>query len=1575
LVCQVRYLNSAGIHAREIPGIDALAAAFPSHWLLYASFQCLPKNAMPIEIDAMVVMEDRVLLLEIKDWNGELTANGDQWLVEGRSRGRSAVDSITMKAKKVSTILSQMIPGWQTKALIDSRVVLTGTSTKANLSSAEQPYVLSLSEACSLSDHKTRTRLLGSGPILAKRPWQYEEDFDRITRNPRHFGPLETLWNGYRVVNQDYVVHPTGLWREHLAERVRDPRNKAIVRIWAFNKLPPGLNSPDRRLFVAERELRAIARLEELNSSLVSAGVLMPLPDDKDEVLTQHDELRRLPRGMTTLDRFLEKMQSELTLEDRTLASATLLNAVGELHSHGITHRDLGERNVWIGGVTSQALTGFMACQLPGEGSVAEWLEVLRYYPGSKPTLPGMQQDIEAAAHLVSQIIVGAAPKSAIAAIDALPASLSSLEPWFRRAFGLESEQRFDRGRSAAEAFGLILDAADAVVIDQALLDRYETYDIPTLRWPIQENLHSQGSKHLYRSVDPESGRPVIVKIWYGWRRGMSLASDVALMRLFDGVARVRRAGRADLPEFVGAGLSGAGAFVVYGQAAGQLWSQTEEIETPETSVVRAIALVRTVEALHGMDLDHGDIAPRNIIVGDDPAALVLIDLFDFSGVGDGRMQDGELRPHNAERLNVREIDRYAVVRLVQQHLARHGDTRLDGVLTFLGHELERDAIELLQPIVMQLQEAERAMAQVHRPTFEIYVEGEASGPLQTSGEVLFARAWDVGSGEIEYKVSGLDRELVVRASTLTTGSPGIVPTTFKSLSRASQRGLELDCDIVLSADRGAGPLPLVEFLRPRVSIVPRAALTLTPASPAIPSGPGAVPAALDVGRHWRRLIELEEEHQPRVVITREIERIGNVATYAYQRRGADFDFDPEEQVEVRRENGGRVGDLDLRAMDGHTFVVRHSTARRLLVGDIVIFAERRARTSFDRRSKAVERILADDAGIDHLIDYFTPGREIAATDYRLGVSDADLEVYSLNEGQRDAFRHVARYGPVALQQGPPGTGKTRFIAAFVHWLVTKQGASNILIASQSHEAVNNAIEALVDLYKALGGRRPNLLRIGSKGITDKIRPFHTHALRERYQVRFEAAFKHRLVGIASAMGIRRPLAQAAVDLDLEFGNLSRRIAALEAADRNEQGVSADDKRRNVRSLASAKIAFAEATQSRLGDNAADLSVDQVMTCLHERLEAEHKGVSPSDVRQMRRLIELGRDWSASLTSSHRNFEEFLAKTRNIVTATCVGVGQTKIRIDTKAFDWVIIDEAARCTAGELAVPVQVGQRVLLVGDHLQLKPMIDKPVLKALAKEMEGVPVEELERSDFERAFTSPFGLANGRTLTEQYRMTPAICDLVSRIFYQPHAVTLETSPTRETDPAFQALASPMDVPAVWIDTSLAPNRDEKPGERNRTTFRNEAEVEATMKILEHLAAEADLVAALAKGREETPIGIICMYSGQKLAIEQAFEERSWDARFRRMVRIDTVDSYQGKENTIVIMSLVRSNPKALQGHVASFNRCNVALSRAKERLFVVGDRTMWAATSPSDPMRKVLEYFTQGHAGTRILAAGELA
>jgi len=120
--CKVKYLNSAGIMPREIKGIDAISKAFPSDWLLYVSLNCFPRNQAPMEIDAVVVMDDIVLLLEIKDWNGVLTARGDRWFVNGAPRKRSAAIVVDEKAKKLKAVIQGQSP-LAGAYYVDSRVM------------------------------------------------------------------------------------------------------------------------------------------------------------------------------------------------------------------------------------------------------------------------------------------------------------------------------------------------------------------------------------------------------------------------------------------------------------------------------------------------------------------------------------------------------------------------------------------------------------------------------------------------------------------------------------------------------------------------------------------------------------------------------------------------------------------------------------------------------------------------------------------------------------------------------------------------------------------------------------------------------------------------------------------------------------------------------------------------------------------------------------------------------------------------------------------------------------------------------------------------------------------------------------------------------------------------------------------------------------------------------------------------------------------------------------------------------------------------------------------------------------
>jgi serine/threonine protein kinase len=1552
VACKVRYLNSTGIMPREIKGVDALAKAFPASWLLYVSLNCYPRNQDPMEIDAVVVMDDQVLLLEIKDWNGQLTAKNDRWFVGRGSRGRSAVFAVEDKARKLKSVL-RAENAWTGAFFVESRVVLTGTATKAALPPNQIDRVWSLQEACSLGDPARRNQLLPRRQIKLKKAYELEVEFDKVFQNTKLFQRSEADWAGFKITEKDIFVHPGQVWSDHFAERTDEPRIKAMVRLWSFDQLPVGLNSGETRKLVALRETHAFGYLNDLGSELIKRNrVLRDIISPEDPISTKHFEVRSIDSGWTTLDRYLVRRHDDLTWQDRVVVASALLSLISQLHSANVTHRDLGAKAVWIGSPSDLALTGFMSCQLPDKHSVMDWLNDLRGYApwipddGSGLKSTGRQRDVYSGAYLTTMVLTGVQVKDAgiEAAVAALPVELSQLGDWLRRGLSTDPAKRFAAGDEMIEEFSAIVEDRRPDGFDASLLDRFETPTVPYQKWPLLSAGVTQGQKQIYHSKLDE--QDVIVKVWMSVMRNRSLAVDFALHRLLNSAERLRGSPIKGLPRFLDLGLSPVGAFVTYGRCPGIPIADLLSLPYG-SSLSLALDAMLAVSALHEMGCDHGDISPKNVLVDSDHTAIFLIDLFDMSTVGDASVRTPDMCPTNWERLGRDALDRYATLKIVGMLLDLDPSPLASAVAEKISLELQKPVIESLEVPISFLKEAILAETAPPSPEFLLRTFQDTHGFKVTDG--LFVRRQTFDDGTQSFFLTCVSGQLVLHGEKNRLTSHRFRAAIFTSLAHESRAGFnDIAMKLTLTSGIEFGFEELYAYLisHERFSSAPIALLPVA----------NHVAATFDIAWHWQKLVELEEDARVEIAISAILSQREDIFTCAYQNLGKDFDFDEDDAIEVYA-GVKRIGYVDIGSSSLPVAIGLQCDRGRINVGDRVRLVGRRDQASMDRRSRAVRRILEGRSAIPALIDYLSPEGDSRPTTYSVKAEDDDLKAYELNTGQVKAFKHLLSSGPVGLLQGPPGTGKTRFIASFVHWLITKGGSQRVLIASQSHEAVNNAIDALLLLHKRRGSK-PSLLRIGSKGITERIKPYHSAELRERYRVKFDAAAKFRFSQLTTALGVDRGYAAELFDLDRALGKLARRCVGVQTAFEDEAGQLVADRERNRVQLGRVQDAFKAAFKAFSGIEPDVLLALEEYQKLAAQLAAKHQ-ISPADAAAADRALALTNDWLSSLGSPGRNFEEFLAKTRSVVAATCVGVGQTRIKIDSQVFDWVIVDEAARCTPGELAVPIQMARRVLLVGDHLQLRPMLDRDLLQDLRDVEPEVPPEQLSMSDFERAFTSPYGKQLGIGFTEQYRMDEAICNMVSRCFYEPHKTELVTSLDRvpallPADISTHWLNTPM----VWVDTRNHPKRSEAQLP-NTTTFFNDAEVEAVIAVLDSIRLDSTLLTVLSKQEDETPIGVICTYSGQKRRLEDAWARHGCSSQFRRMVRIDTVDAYQGKENAIVILSLVRNNPDGLVGHVNISNRCNVALSRAKDRLIIVGDTAMWGTRVRANaPMRSVLEY-----------------
>jgi superfamily I DNA and/or RNA helicase len=112
-------------------------------------------------------------------------------------------------------------------------------------------------------------------------------------------------------------------------------------------------------------------------------------------------------------------------------------------------------------------------------------------------------------------------------------------------------------------------------------------------------------------------------------------------------------------------------------------------------------------------------------------------------------------------------------------------------------------------------------------------------------------------------------------------------------------------------------------------------------------------------------------------------------------------------------------------------------------------------------------------------------------------------------------------------------------------------------------------------------------------------------------------------------------------------------------------------------------------------------------------------------------------------------------------------------------------------------------------------------------------------------------------------------------------------------------------------------------------------------------------------------------MYAAQCRRVERLLADSDWLGENRRLIKVDTVDGYQGKENRIVIVSLVRNNKFQDQGFLHAKYRANVAMSRAMDRLIIVGAAKMWRRKNKAAPLGRVLSYIEQNDAMQSVCLA----
>ncbi|HEY6537947.1 MAG TPA: AAA domain-containing protein, partial [Candidatus Dormibacteraeota bacterium] len=272
--------------------------------------------------------------------------------------------------------------------------------------------------------------------------------------------------------------------------------------------------------------------------------------------------------------------------------------------------------------------------------------------------------------------------------------------------------------------------------------------------------------------------------------------------------------------------------------------------------------------------------------------------------------------------------------------------------------------------------------------------------------------------------------------------------------------------------------------------------------------------------------------------------------------------------------------------------------------------------------------------------------------------------------------------------------------------------------------------------------------------------------------------------------------------------------------------------------------------------------------------------------------------------------------TANVFFATCATAATSSITND-EVYDMVILDEANKARIDEALPCLRLGAAVVMVGDHKQLPPVEDDAIYQIVEDHPD---LEEIvDTSLFQRCWEKGVPDQARCLLVEQHRMHPEISAYISAASYDDQ---LENAP--EVLDYQYVTRRPFPVALHMVDTAGLRGGRERRGAGG--ALRNDAEVRVCAQVVRILDERADPGLSLA---------VIAMYADQVDRLRQALSRR----HFRRSIRIDTVDSFEGREEDMVVISLVRSNERGRIGFLRVPNRLNVAISRARRLVVCVGD------------------------------------
>ncbi|MBP6456461.1 MAG: protein kinase [Chitinophagaceae bacterium] len=510
---------------------------------------------------------------------------------------------------------------------------------------------------------------------------------------------------------------------------------------------------------------------------------------------------------------------------------------------------------------------------------------------------------------------------------------------------------------------------------------------------------------------------------------------------------------------------------------------------------------------------------------------------------------------------------------------------------------------------------------------------------------------------------------------------------------------------------------------------------------------------------------------------------------------------------------------------------------------------------------------------------------------------------YSFN--QQKSILNALYRKPLTVVQGPPGTGKTTVITEIVFQLLSANPDAKILITSQTNDAVDNVLDNLlkkdIPFVRLSGIREPRMQSLKKHTLNRKIEGWKIETGNKS-----KSNYGQLKRQFFDELSSENPLFQSFVDILLKDTDWKTKRNQLEKL------IERLNQFNSLLSNVNNELEFINAFSQ----------------------------VAKTDIKRFFKLKDIHYDWLAAINSLDENstVNQKLIDAIRVIGATCNHIAAKKYSKYNFEFDYVIMDEAGKATTAEALVPIIFGNNLIFVGDHRQLRPMLtsNREVEKWLREKFkqEG---EILEFDSWDDYFNRPSLFEQIITsieddfksqLTECRRSSAEQVLMTSKCFYEPFGDE-PIEPVTRPEEKEHNLDLKINSSILFFDIGHS-YRSEK--DNGGSSYNNQS-----IKFISELLKKLDEIEKI----KNYSVGVITGYKAQLRKLKNEIQK----LKFKNIktnssqFAISVVDRFQGLEKDIIIFDLVRTGHDNNLGFLADEHRINVALSRQKRLLIIVGD------------------------------------